>query len=208
MEFNFLKDYFRVNSFPEKMVNNQIRKFINNVFDKKEKLITVPKKVIYLRFPYFGYINDNIKKDLLPLLNKKFGHIDFKIAFKSTNTIGGFFKHKETLSEELTSSVIYKYCCELCNNSYIGCSKLQLERRADQYLGISFRTNLPLGSTVYSSIRNHGEAKNHKINKSQFRIIDKAFYEKDLRILESIHIFKEKPSLNETASSYPLSIIN
>ena len=110
-EFNFLKNYFKCNSFPAKLVDNQIKRFVNKIYEK-EIISTVPKKVIYLRFPYFGYVSENIRKKLLPLLNRKFGHIDFKIAFKPSNTIGGMFRHKEALSDEMTSSVIYKYCCE------------------------------------------------------------------------------------------------
>ena len=66
---------------------------------------------------------------------------------------------------------------------------------------MSFRTNRPLGDPGNSKIFEHSSNSDHSIHPDNFKIIDSGS-EFDLRILESIHISDQNPSLNNKFSSY------
>ena len=78
--------------------------------------------------------------------------------------------------------------------------------RMSQHGGVSFRTNRPLGDPINSKIYEHFSTSNHSFSQNNFTLIDggSGF---DLRILESIHISKLNPSLNNRLSSYDLLIV-
>ena len=50
--------------------------------------------------------------------------------------------------------------------------------------------------------------KKHYLTNDNFKILDTANNESDLRILESLYIFKNRPKLNMDSSAAPLSVIN
>ena len=74
-----------------------------------------------------------------------------------------------------------------------------------QYLGKSPRTNRPVTVPAHSTPRNHCHENDHLLSLNDFKIIDSANNEHELRILESLYICKEKPSLNIDQSVTPLS---
>jgi hypothetical protein len=74
-------------------------------------------------------------------------------------------------------------------------------------LGISFRTKLPLGKLDFSPVRNHSLSADHPISVNNFRILDHANTQTDLKILESLYIHEEKPKLNTATSAMQLTIV-
>ena len=117
--------------------------------------------------------------------------------------MGGFFKGKDRILDELKSKIIYKYTCETCQASYVGSSTKQAKFRFSQHLGISPRTMLPLSSPPFSSIRNHCYDHDHRIKMSNFSIVCTS-KSSDIRILESLYIYKLKPNLNLDQSASQL----
>ena len=82
------------------------------------------------------------------------------------------------------------------------------ETSLKQELGRSFRTNNISANPSHSSIRAHCEGTcNTPVSSSGFSILDSAPDFVSLRILESLHIFKLNPSINDTNSSFPLYIV-
>ena len=53
-EVSFLKDFFHNNGFPLKLIENQVEKLLSKKLDLHQLTLTVPKKPLYLVFPYFG----------------------------------------------------------------------------------------------------------------------------------------------------------
>ena len=83
-----------------------------------------------------------------------------------------------------------------------------LYMRVAEHAGVSFRTKVPLTSPPYSAVREHLEqCNNTPASIENFKILDRNKFYTDLRILESLYIFKLKPSLNNTSSAFPLSIV-
>ena len=50
--------------------------------------------------------------------------------------------------------------------------------------------------------------KKHYLTNDNFKILDTANNESDLRILESLYILKNRPKLNMDSSAAPLSVVN
>ena len=123
--------------------------------------------------------------------------------------MSNFFKFKDTVPPMLRSSIVYKYKCSNnnCAASYVGSSTRMLRVRAAEHMGISHRTNLPLSSLTHSAIRDHASGTcGSALDFNNFSIIDSHVNPISLRIIESLHIHKLKPSLNETESAFPLHI--
>ena len=104
----------------------------------------------------------------------------------------------------MLSSVIYHFSCGQCPSDYVSMTSRNLYMRIAEHAGRSYRSNRNLASPPHSSIRDHTEQCNVPITLDNFKILDYSSNSSDLRILESLHIFKTKPSLNLQNSSYPL----
>ena len=65
-----------------------------------------------------------------------------------------------------------------------------------------------LTSPPYSSIREHASACDSPVSLDNFSILGSCKNVLDLRILESLYIFKLKPSLNNMQSANPLFLVD
>ena len=105
-------------------------------------------------------------------------------------------------------SLVYKFCCARCASEYIGSTTRTVHTRVAEHAGRSFRTGSILSVSPHSMVRTHSESCGVPVTLDDFYIISSTSSAIDLRILESMHIFKLKPILHYTQSSYPLSIVN
>ena len=79
--------------------------------------------------------------------------------------------------------------------SYIGSTTKQSRIRFFQHLGKSPRTNRPVTVPAHSTPRNHCHENDHLLSLNDFKIIDSANNEHELRILESFIFAKKSPPL-------------
>ena len=194
-EIEFLKKFFHDNGYPDSIFLKQIKQFLDKIYIPNQSASTVSKQKVYFSLPYYGYISDIIGRDIKQIVEKHIPQIQLILIFTNTFSIGTFFKHKEKLTEALSSCVIYKYKCVLCNKHYIGSTARQLPCRIAEHMGVSVRTGLPLSTTPNSSIYNHESETGHRIQRLNFSIV--AFSNKaSLRTVEALHIVKDKPELN------------
>ena len=107
----------------------------------------------------------------------------------------------------MCSSLVYKFSCVQCTSEYVGMTTRTLGNRVDEHKGVSFRTGVRLTTPTHSAVREHSESCGAAVDIYSFRVLSTSSYELDLRILESLFIFKTKPDLNNQLSSYPLSIV-
>ena len=132
-------------------------------------------------------------------------HIEPAFYYKCTNRIRSFFPLKDSTPVMMSSGIIYKYSCD-CSQSYIGSTAVNFYIRISQHMGLSYRTGNSLSSPPKSSIRDHVRKCGHGINKNNFSVIDKEAEESSLRILESLHIKRIRPKINECSSAVPTFI--
>ena len=209
-ELTFLKQFFVNNGFPMYIIDNVTKTILNKEFSSTSSNTTiVPKLDIYFKFMYFGVQSDRLKTELISLFDKYYPYIKPNIILVNNNRIKDIFRFKDRIPKCCMSSVVYKFSCASCGASYLGSTQKSLYCRVQQHAGKSFRTGLPLSKPVESSIREHCHNV-CKINFSidDFNVIDRESSEFKLRLLESVHIHKQKPELNNMMSASPLHIVN
>ena len=108
----------------------------------------------------------------------------------------------------LKSSLVYKFSCAQCASEYVGMTARTLGTRVDEHVGVSYRTGARLTQPPHSAIGDHRDSCGASFDTSNFKIFANAYCTSDLRILESVYIYKTKPILNNQLSSYLLSIVN
>jgi len=209
-EFEFLKDFFFNNGFPLGLIHSNINQFLNNIFQPvaSNSAHTNFNKELFFTVPYFGYQSEKLRKDLLQLLSKFYPRIKFTFILVNNFKIGSFFTYKDRLPLALRSSLVYKFSCAHCASAYVGSTVRALGVRVEEHAGRSLRTGNFFKAPTQSSIRDHCEKCNSPINLDSFSVLGSAKSLIDVRILESLHIFKSKPVLNDMQSAYPLQILN
>ena len=80
-------------------------------------------------------------------------------------------------------------------------TKMSVKKRLNILFSVLTENNM------FSAVREHSESCGAAVDIDSFRVLSTSSYELDLRILESLFIFKTKPDLNNQLSSYPLSIV-
>ena len=205
-EVDFLRNYFDINGYPSFCIDKCLKQFLNKVYHPTEPVITVPREQIFIKLPYFGQNSVDLVNFFVETLKFFYPQIDFKFVLGNECSIGGFFKLKEALPDELRSHIIYKYICDACQATYYGSTVKQSKVRFSQHFGKSHRTSLPISKPLQSSIRDHCLNNDHPMRIRNFNILACA-EDYNLRTLESIYINKNKPELNIDQSAVPLAIL-
>ena len=144
-------------------------------------------------------------KELRQVVSDHYPHVEPAFYFRCQRKIRSFFPLKDCSPMMMNSGVIYKYTCD-CSQSYIGSTAVNLYIRVCQHRGVSFRTGNQLSRPPNSSIRDHCNQCTHPVKKENFSIVDRHPEESSLRILESIHIKKMRPRINECGTAVPLYV--
>ena len=210
-EFDFLKQYFQQNGYPEFLFVKNVRRFLHRIFSANDKTESNSNNLIkkYLSLPFFGPQSEKMKKELQLLFLKHFPKIDVNIVLVNNLNIGSFFNYKDSLPLCAQTSVVYEYKYSQCRAAmYIGSTYRTLHTRMSEHKGVSPRTGARLTS-YHSAVRHHAENKcGAAVSVESFKILDMTRDDKvGLRILESLYIFKRKPNLNDANSSFPLNIV-
>ena len=72
---------------------------------------------------------------------------------------------------------------------------LWVPRRVADHAGVSFRSGVPLTSPPHSVVRDYSELCSTNVDINNFKVLATSSSEIDLKILESLHIFKCNPGL-------------
>ena len=206
-EFEYLRSIFSLNGFPSQLVYTQIKKFLS-----KQYAEVVPERDdrngVYCSFPYFGPASETMAKELKDLFSKYLPNVNLHVLLVNNFKISSFFKYKDPLPVLMRSSLVYQYSCAQCASAYVGMTSRNFYTRLAEHRGRSYRTGNILAHPPHSAVRIHAEQCNVPVSNSDFRVLASTTGVSDLRILESLYIFKQKPSLNAAFSSYPLQIVN
>ena len=205
-EFETLTKLFFNNGFPKKLLYDSIGRFLNLKYSPSPVFLTAEKDKFYLSIPYYGQQSNKLKNELSSICAKYFYQIDLKIVFVNDFKLGTFFNYKDSLPKSMRSGVIYSYRCERCSSEYVGSTSRTLGTRVAEHLGISPRTSLPATTPKQSAVRDHVTTCGFDVSMEHFSIIDVGG-KRDLTLLESIHIYKRRAPLNNTASAEPLRIL-
>ena len=211
LEFEFLRRFFVSNGYPKFLIEKFIRRFLDNVYRPQN----TPKKdshenAHYFSFPYFGHQSEKLKSELSKLLSKYFPNSRFKIILVNPLKIGSFFRFKDRIPTGMQASLVYEFRCarDSASVSYIGSTKRHLYERVAEHAHRSARTGNALSGSCGSKIKEHSDKCGCPINLDNFRVLGSCSGEIDLRLLESLFIYKHRPTLNDHQSAFPLNIVN
>ena len=116
------------------------------------------------------------------------------IPYYKTFKTEKFFKNKDKLSPNVSSSLVYKFDCEQCNACYIGETRRHLQTRIKEHV----RGNPP------SEISKH----HHIPSSNNFKILKRTL---NTKIAETLYIQKHQQNtllLNNQTASEPLFLFN
>ena len=198
-EINFLKDIFTKNNFPEILIEKRISKFDNKANEPVK--MDVPRDQYYLSMPYLGEVSRKIRSRVQQIVGMYYPQLDVRLIFTNNFRIRNLFKLKDTFPDPLRSHIVYTYKCSGCTTAqYVGLTTRHFYTRQCEHEGISERTGRKLGVPKHSAIRDHADSQNNRdcsFKRKNFQILyQKKSNNKDLSILESIHIKMLSPSLN------------
>ena len=170
-------------------------------------MITVTKKTLFLVLPYLGPLSlqtrSKLRKSLKGILNCS----KLQIVFKSQNKFVKAFRFKDRIPKELTSGVVYKFQCGLCNESYYGGCVRHLNVRIGEHIGISPLTKKEDKPKV-SAVSDHLLFCNHFPSFKMFRVLTRKNKKFLLKLKESLLIMRDKPSLNRNIRIAPLYLFD
>ena len=159
-----------------------------------------------MSLPFQGPFSFQIRNKLQPLPRKHFPDLHFRFIFSNSNSIGSLFRFKDRLTDHLCSEVVYSFQCSDCGIRYVGSTHRNLKIRISEHKGMSFRTGRMLANPSFSVIRNHSRDNDHIIRERDFHILFRSNHA-DLRIAESLFIYKEKPQLNCNDTAFKLQTV-
>ena len=99
------------------------------------------------------------------------------------------------------------FTCSACNSTYVGSSSKINRFRTSQHLGISHRNRRKVTTVKENTSRKHAATHDHPIRKQDFKIIDQDSTAYDIRLLESLYVAIESPTLNEDKQFTKLHIV-
>ena len=208
LELKRIVSFFTENGFPSKIIHSYVARFLNAVYEKRPSSFDVPKLERYFVLPYFGPESEKMKCEIFSLLSKFYPFLNPRIVLINPFSLRAFFSYKDRLPKCCQSTVVYEFCCASCGASYVGSTVRNLHSRIQQHLGKSVRTGKFLVKPDPSPIREHSLACDTLVRGEHFSILGKACSHLDLRILESLHIYDRRPSLNNMTSSFPLQTVH
>ena len=190
------------------MFDQLVRHNLNNLFEPKPSLLTVPKKIIYFWLPFKGSHSLQIRTQITRLRSASYPNLNIRFVFRSSTRISSFFPFKDKVPKFLRCGVVYLFKCRCCSASYVGQTTRHLHSRVSEHLGISPMTGKPSSSTPMFSIFSHLKTAGHTAGFDDFEILSSCSDDCELIIHQSLLVPKLKPTLNVQENSIPLNLHN
>ena len=178
--------------------------FLNIIYVLKEKVPTVEKKPLRLVFPYLRTISlqtrTKLQRSIILWCCK------LQVIFKIQNELCNNFPFKDPVPQILTSGVVYKFQCGLCNESYYGECVRHLTLRSGEHIGISHLTNKRVQPRKDSAVCHHLLNSNYSPTFEHFSVLCHENKKYFLELKESLLIMRDRPSMNRNVRSAPLHL--
>ena len=185
------------NCYPSALVDDVIRKFLNERFSpsKKPPVPEQNKQRIVFCIPFLGHLSYKLRNNITKLIKAHYPNVKLQFVYKSPKRLSSIFKIKDLLPSLVCSNVICKYSCSGCSATYYGKTSRNLKIRCYEHLG----TNKSGGKRACpssSSVGDHIKQSGHEGTLEDFSIISKTNMTFDLFIHESLLIQRDRPTLN------------
>ena len=194
-----LENTLKRNSFPPKIINREINKYLNKTYKSNNTTLEEENKTInYYKLPFLGITSKYTQIKISELCKNLCKKLTITLSF-NTCKVGSFLSSKSKPLPGLQSFVVYKYLCPSCAASYVG--------ETTRHWGVRVKEHLlkDKKSHIYQHINMNNNCTG-KSDNSSFKIIDKASTEYTLKIKEAVHINWIKPTLNKQKIHIKLTI--
>ena len=124
--------------------------------------------------------------------------------FKNQNKLCNNFWLKDPVPKILTSGVVYKFQCGLCNESYHRECVRHLSVRSGEHIGISPLTNKRVQPRKDSAVCHHLLTSNSSPTFEDFSVLCQENKKYLLELKESLLIMNDRPSMNRNIRSVSL----
>ena len=101
LELVKLIHFFKNKGYPDNFINNCFKVSLDNKYRVREKVITVPKKTLFLVLPYLGPLSLQTRTKLRKSLKGIFNCCKLQIVFKSQNKLAKAFRFKGRIPKVL-----------------------------------------------------------------------------------------------------------
>ena len=134
--------------------NENFKRFVEYKHRIQEKIVIVLKKPFFLVLPYLGPLSLQTRTKLGKSLIGILICCKLLIMFKSRNKLSNVIRFKDCFPKELASSVVHKFQCGFCSESYHEECIRHLNIRIGEDIQMSPRTEKKvkaMGSAVSST---------------------------------------------------------
>ena len=191
-----LKYILRRNMFPPKLIDEQIKAYLNQNM-AKEEVKTDSANISFYKLPYLCDISEKTKKQIYKIANKLCKGNNIRLSF-CTSKIGSSFSAKDKLKFNLKSCVVYRFISPGCNARYIDETTRHLITRIEEHF-------ITKSSHIYKHLQQSQQCK-PLCNDSCFKVIHSANSAFTLKLKEAMNIEWDKPSLNIQQNTVQLRI--
>ena len=181
-----------------------LKLFLNRIHILKEKVPTVEKKPLRLVLPYLGTISLQTRTKLQKSIKGVLNCCKLRLIFKSQNKLCNNFHFKDPVPQILTSGVVYKFNCGLCNESHYGECVKNLAVRSGEHIGISTLINKGVQPRKDSAFRHHLLNCNYSPIFEDFSVLCHENKKYLLEPKDSPLIMRDRPSINRNVHSTSL----
>ena len=98
-----LMDVFKSSGYTKNFINNCFKTFLDNKDRIQEKVLTVPKKLLFSVLTYFGPLSLQTRTKLRKSLRGILNCCKLQIVFKTENKLANAFHFKDRIPEEFIS---------------------------------------------------------------------------------------------------------
>ena len=200
---NFLNGRHANLSFTIEREKQNRMSFLDIAIIREDRTFTTSVLVL----PYLGSISLQTRTKLKKSLKNILNCCKLQIVFKNKTRLGNNFHFKDQIPKDLTSGVVYKFQCGLCNESYYGECIRHLNVRIGEHTGISPLTRKQV-KPKSSSVADHLLLCDHSASYDDFSILTRDNSKFLLELKESLLILRDKPSLNRNITSAPLYLFD
>ena len=189
------------NDFPFGLIQESIRKFLNNVVGTCNVLkIKHEKDDIYIRIPYIGDQSVEFGKKVKKILGNYYKHAsNIRVVFY-TCKLKNFFSLKDIIPKLMKASLVYKFRCRVDpETTYVGMTKRRLHQRMNEHV------------KRHTAISQHvNNCANCTVDNESFEILYTGRSNFEIQVVEALFITMYNPYLNRTlgykGSSYFLNV--
>ena len=200
-EIDKLKTVFKSNGYPTRFADPCMKKYLDNVFVRKEVVLKTSKKELICVVPFIGNKSLQLRTCLVNSTENNLKLCKLKDIFQSSCKLSSLFRYKYSLKKETHSDTPVVTARLLINIQ-------RFFTIAAEHMGISNLIGKRLKSVKQSAISDHLLECNCSIDFNHFDILVSDANKFRLLIKESLLVKRDQPQLHKTIKSFPLKLFD